>query len=111
MVSFSSEQGYPLPPSTKQLDTSSSWTPISWKEVSIDDSFWTPHLRVNRENTLPQVHEFCKETGRIDALRLNWKPGMEPIPHIFWDSDVAKWIEAASYSLGTHPDPELEAKV
>jgi DUF1680 family protein len=52
----------------------------------------------------------CKETGRLDALRLNWKPGMEP-PHIFWDSDVAKWIEAASYSLGTHPNPELEAKV
>nr|HET6903761.1 beta-L-arabinofuranosidase domain-containing protein [Ktedonobacteraceae bacterium] len=111
MVSFSSEQGYPLPTSTKQLDASSSWTPICWKEVSIDDSFWTPHLQVNRENTLPHVYEFCKETGRIDALRLNWKPGMEPIPHIFWDSDVAKWIEAASYSLATHPDPALEAKV
>jgi DUF1680 family protein len=36
---------------------------------------------------------------------------MEPTPHIFWDSDVAKWIEAASYSLGTHPNAELEAKV
>ncbi len=36
---------------------------------------------------------------------------MEPTPHIFWDSDVAKWLEAASYSLATHPDPVLETQV
>lgn len=29
---------------------------------------------------------------------------------VFQDSDVAKWLEAAAYSLATHPDPELEAK-
>jgi hypothetical protein len=27
---------------------------------------------------------------------------------MFWDSDVAKWIEAASYSLAMHPDPQLD---
>jgi DUF1680 family protein len=36
---------------------------------------------------------------------------MEPVPHIFWDSDIAKWLEAASYSLATHPDPALEVQV
>jgi DUF1680 family protein len=30
---------------------------------------------------------------------------------IFQDSDVAKWIEAASYSLSHHPDAALEARV
>jgi hypothetical protein len=30
-------------------------------------------------------------------------------PHIFWDSDVAKWVEAAASSVATHPDPALEA--
>ncbi|MDQ2886279.1 MAG: glycoside hydrolase family 127 protein [Chloroflexota bacterium] len=88
-----------------------SWTPISWKDVTIDDQFWSPRLRVNREQSLPHIYQFCQETGRIGALRLNWKPGMEPVPHIFWDSDVAKWLEAASYSLATHPDPALEARV
>ncbi|HEV2662828.1 MAG TPA: beta-L-arabinofuranosidase domain-containing protein, partial [Ktedonobacteraceae bacterium] len=87
------------------------WTPVSWKNVTIDDQFWSPHLRVNREQSLPHIYQFCAETGRIDALRLNWKPGVEPVPHIFWDSDVAKWLEAASYSLATHPDPALEARV
>ena len=31
--------------------------------------------------------------------------------NIFQDSDVAKWLEAASYSLSHHPDPELAARV
>lgn len=29
----------------------------------------------------------------------------------FQDSDLAKWIEAASYRLATHPDPALEAEL
>src|SRR5205814_7465077 len=44
-----------------------------------------------------------------DALRLQWVPGMHPVPHHFWDSDVAKWLEAASYSLASSPDEALEA--
>ena len=30
---------------------------------------------------------------------------------VFQDSDVAKWLEAASYSLSHHPDAALEARV
>ena len=44
----------------------------------------------------------ARETGRIDAWRLQWKPGTEPKPHIFRDSDVAKWIESASYYCAGH---------
>ena len=29
---------------------------------------------------------------------------------VFQDSDVAKWLEAASFSLATHPDKELEKR-
>src|SRR5947209_15172186 len=109
MMSPSSEQESSLPTAMKQLGPT--WTPVPWKAVSINDPFWTPHLRVNREQTLPLIYQISQETGRIDNFRLNWKPGMEPVPHIFWDSDVAKWLEAASYSLATHPDPALEARV
>ena len=38
---------------------------------------------------------------RLDALDLNWRLGMPNRPHHFWDSDNAKWIEAASLSLAT----------
>ncbi len=84
-------------------------TPVSLTQVSVEDSFWAPRMKVNRERTIPHEYKQCKDTGRIDAFLLNWKPGMEPKPHYFWDSDVAKWVEAASCSLATHPDPELDA--
>ena len=86
-------------------------TPVSQAQVQIDGGFWGERLRVNREITLPVEYEQCKSTGRIDAFRLDWKPGEPDPPHIFWDSDVAKWLEAASYSLSTHPDALLEEKV
>ncbi len=54
------------------------------------------------------IFNMCKESGRIDAYRLQWKPGMAKAPHQFWDSDVAKWIEAASYSLAVFPSPALD---
>ncbi|MBS4200557.1 glycoside hydrolase family 127 protein [Bacillus sp. FJAT-49732] len=91
---------------TKQLKK---YKPLSFVDVKINDSFWAKRIEVNREQTIPFQYEQCKATGRIDAFKLDWKPGMEPVPHIFWESDVAKWIEAASYSLATHPDAELDA--
>ncbi|MFD0716264.1 glycoside hydrolase family 127 protein [Paenibacillus sp. GCM10027626] len=84
------------------------WCPVPLTDVVIEDVFWLPRIRTNRERTLPFEYEQCKDTGRIDAFRLDWTPGKEPRPHEFWDSDVAKWVEAASYSLSQHPDQELE---
>ena len=80
-------------------------------EVRISGGFWKKKMDVNRRETLPIVFHRCEETGRIDALRQTWKPGQPNQPHIFWDSDVAKLVEACSYSLAAHPDPALEAKV
>jgi len=85
------------------------YQPVPLAHVRIRDAFWAPRLRANRRRTLPAIYRRCKETGRIDAFRLDWKPGREPVPHIFWDSDVAKWIEAASYALLAARDPQLEA--
>ena len=80
-------------------------------DVEIRDAFWAPRRDTVRTVTLDHQYRQLVDTGRLDALRLTWKPGDRPEPHIFWDSDVAKWIEAASYSLVTDPDPELEARV
>ncbi len=87
------------------------WRPVSFADVTIDDQFWVPRLRLNRERTIPFQYRQLRETGRLDALRLDWRQGQEPVPHIFWESDIAKWIEAASYSLATHPDSALDALV
>ena len=87
------------------------WTPVTLASVTIEDTFWTPLLQRNRERTIPFQYAQLRDTGRLDALRLDWMPGQLPVPHIFWESDVAKWLEAASYSLATHPNPALDAQV
>ncbi len=79
--------------------------PAPLKAVTIDDRFWQERIRVNRDVTIPIEYEQCQKTGRIEALTLQTVPDQ----HIFWDSDVAKWIEAAAFSLATHPDPEVDA--
>lgn len=32
-------------------------------------------------------------------------------PHQYWDSDLAKWIEAVAYSLVSEPNPEMESVI
>ncbi|WP_247045445.1 glycoside hydrolase family 127 protein [Arthrobacter rhizosphaerae] len=85
-------------------------SPLPLAAVVIDDHFWSPKRDVVRSRTLPQQEEQMRKGGQFEALKLAWKAG-EPEPHIFWESDVAKWIEAASHCLATSPDPELEAAV
>ena len=70
------------------------------------------------ENTALYQLKVLKETGCYDAFKLEWKPiyadppDVWPVPkHLFWDSDVAKWIEGACYLLHSNPQPELRAAV
>jgi uncharacterized protein len=85
--------------------------PVPLNAVTFEGGFWGPRVDANREVTLPIEYDQCKKTGRIDAFRLDWKPGKPRKPHQFWDSDVAKWLEAAAYSLTTHPDKKLQRQL
>ena len=90
----------------RQLD------PVPFTQVTFEDGFWAPRLEVNRTVTIPHIYRQLEATGRISAFDLNFqRPVPSPIVLIFGDSDPAKWIEAASFSLATHPDPELAALV
>lgn len=67
------------------------------------------------ENTLLYQLELLRTTGRYDAFRLKWHPSYDdppdhwPVPnHLFWDSDIGKWIEAATYFLCDHKNAEIE---
>ena len=82
-------------------------TPVPFTQVKLDDVFWAPRIDINRTATIPAEYQMCEDTGRLASFELKWKQGDPNPPHIFWDSDVAKWIEAASYSLATHPDEAL----
>ena len=86
--------------------------PVPFTDVEIDDSFWSPRMETNREVTIPYALQMCEETGRIDNFAI--AGGLMEGSHqgyYFNDSDVAKVIEGAAYSLALYPDPELEAYV
>lgn len=85
--------------------------PLSHQSVQIQGGFWGPKLATNQSRTLPAIYKQLKETGRITAMDLDWKEGQPNKPHIFFDSDVAKWIEAAAYSITHNPDMLLENQI
>ena len=95
------------PVTTRQ--TQREFSPVSFRQVKMTDSFWAPRIQTNRKETIPYIYDQCKATGRIDAF--TWKPGEPRQPHVFWDSDVAKWMEGAAYSLALHPDKQLEKEM
>ena len=78
--------------------------------VTISGGFFAEMQKKNREVTVPAVYDRFYETGRVEALACRWKDGEPKRPHIFWDSDIAKWLESAAYVLAKHPDPDLESK-
>jgi len=86
-------------------------TPVAWKHVTVDGGFWGPRVRTNRRVTLPHIYRQLRDTGRVDAWRMRWRPGMPNPPHVFWDSDVAKWLEGAAYALFAEPDAALATQV
>lgn len=82
--------------------------------VPIEDAFWAPRLRINRERTLPSQYRLLWETGRVDnLLRVAGKSEQPFQGRVFNDSDVYKWLEAASWTLAASraPDPELERMI
>jgi len=90
-------------------------TPVPAKDVTIDDDFWTPRIAANGKEAIPHQYRMLVETGRIDNFRAAAAKarGEEAEFKGLWfnDSDVYKWIEAASYLLGRGESPKLKAQV
>ena len=79
-------------------------------QVAVQDSFFAPRIEANHKATIPASLKFSRDSGRIDAFKLNWKPGMPKQPHIFWDSDVAKVVEGMAYDLVLNPGDKKLAR-
>lgn len=85
--------------------------PVPFTRVQLHDAFWAPRMAANRNATLPAEYAQLERTGRLAALEMSWQPGAGNPPHIFWDSDIAKWIEAAAYALAAQYDSQLDAQL
>lgn len=71
---------------------------ISFKNVDFNSGFWKFKYDLTRDVSVKSVYNRFEETGRFDALRFNYAEG-KPKLHIFFDSDVAKWIETVAYFI------------
>lgn len=91
---------------------------IDLNQTVLEDSFWTPYQKLVTEVVLPYqekiLNDEIPEAEKSHALaNFRIAAGMEEgefYGMVFQDSDVAKWLEAAAYSLSVHPDPELEKR-
>ena len=81
---------------------------IKFSDVAITGGFWKAKQKLNRESVIWAVYDRFTETGRFEALKCKWKEGQPNKPHIFWDSDVAKWMESAAYLIKEKPSAKLE---
>ena len=83
---------------------------IGFSNVDITDGFWKTKQDMVKNSTVDAVYNRFQDTYRFDALKC--KPLTEKYtPHIFWDSDVAKWLEGAAYLLQKEKNDELLKKV
>ena len=84
---------------------------IELKNVKIAGGYFHEKQKMNRQVTIPATYRQFYNTGRIDAFKLKWRNGDPNQPHIFCDSDVAKWIEGAAYALIHKRDENLESLI
>lgn len=83
---------------------------VSFRSIDITGGFWAEKQKLNREKTIFAIEDRFRDTGRFEAFKFNWKDGSDiPRPHFFWDSDVAKWLEAVFFILAKTDDEQLES--
>ena len=84
---------------------------VDFASTVITGGFWKQKQDMIRKTSIKAVYDRFSDTGRFDAFRCDWKEGMPNKPHIFWDSDVAKWIESVAYLTEMKREPSLEKLV
>lgn len=95
------------------------FVPMRFVDVHIEGRFWHERLETVLTRTIPSQHVQLAKHGILESLTLPKPPPPLRFPRnehnftvqVFWDSDIGKWIEAASYALSHRRDAETEAKI
>lgn len=92
---------------------------VPLSRVTIRDGFWSPRQKLMTDVTIPYMEKILRDevpgaekSHAISNFRM--AAGEETgtfYGMVFQDSDVAKWLEAAAYSLALKDDPALSKSV
>lgn len=86
--------------------------PVSTGRVEVGEGFWAERMRAMCGHGLARQFEQCEATGRLRNFeRAAGRLKGEFEGRYYNDSDVYKWLEAASYALARAPSADLEARV
>ncbi|KAF3760543.1 DUF1680-domain-containing protein [Cryphonectria parasitica EP155] len=109
----------PPNPSSQSLirfDPQGTFTHTTFTSTASSSLLATRRQTIFRTTLLAQL-DLLKTTGRYDCFELKWKPIYDdhrfwPVPpHLFWDSDLGKWMEGAIYFLREQYDRDLDEAV
>jgi uncharacterized protein len=101
----------------------SGWQPLMRDQVKIEDGFWRWWRDLVGETTLAHQFQEMRADGHLDAMLLDRKMhrGRELADpwaeagywggSVFWDSDLSKWLEAASARFEQTRDAALEMRI
>ncbi|MBQ9197091.1 MAG: glycoside hydrolase family 127 protein [Clostridia bacterium] len=92
---------------------------IPLKNVRISDDFWSPRQRLMTDVTIPWMEKILRDeipgaekSHAISNFRMAaGEETGEFYGMVFQDSDVAKWLEAAAYSLALKWDDGLSRRI
>ncbi|MBX6754654.1 MAG: glycoside hydrolase family 127 protein [Thermorudis peleae] len=77
-------------------------------QIRVNHGFWHYWGSILKTRTVKHQYEQIRDTGRLDNFKLAAQgahSGYRGL--VFNDSDVYKWLEAASWLLASHPDEHL----
>ncbi|MGN0776486.1 MAG: glycoside hydrolase family 127 protein [Candidatus Ventricola sp.] len=94
-------------------------TKVPLPQVVLEDGFWASRQKLMTDVTIPYMERILRDevpgaakSHAIENFRMAaGEQQGEFYGMVFQDSDVAKWLEAAAYSLCIQPDEALAARV
>ena len=106
------------------LPSATGFRPPAVPDVDVH-GFWGERIDAVADKTVMILYDRCVAAGMFDQIdparpvpevRMPYHTRSDGSPdtvnvQMFWDSDVAKVIEAAAYALYRKPNPDLEAKM
>ena len=86
--------------------------PIPIRAVRMNTGFWKPRMDMIATVTLKKQMQEIRKSGVLDNfIRIYGKSDTEFQGFCFADSDIYKWIEAASWTLQTQELPEVKKMI
>lgn len=85
--------------------------PVPFREVKVDDPFWSPKLAVYIDKTIPHSWKYVQREIEDNEIAAGWKDLARGKDTPWNQANLHKVLETVSYALAIKPDAELDRKM